>query len=333
MTFPKLAQTFSAKEVQGLVRAELGEVEQEIALESISAVEAVNCISDYLRQSGGKRIRPVLLLLAAKMLGESTRLSVKLAAVVEMIHSATLIHDDVIDEAATRRGRASVNAVWGNTVSVLSGDWLYMQAFQISLRERNFRLLDILISLTQTMVEGELLQLNLLGKADVPEADYMGLVDRKTASLFSACAKLGALSVGQNGAIEHRLGEFGWNLGMAFQLVDDLLDYQADERILGKPVGGDLREGKVTLPLIYAMETGGPALRAAVDRILRDGGYRNVAFADVRALIARHGGFDRASARARQFADTARDILNEFPSNPYQLALLSVVDLVVDRDA
>ena len=178
----------------------------------------------------------------------------RLAAVVEMIHTATLVHDDVIDIAKTRRGRPSTNVVWGNHISVLAGDWLYMQAFQVALRERNFHLLDVLISLTQMMVEGELLQFERLHRIDITEADYMELVDRKTASLFSACAALGAIAGGADEAVESKLSEFAWNLGMAFQLVDDILDFTSTEKILGKPAGNDLREGKVTLPMIYALE-------------------------------------------------------------------------------
>ena len=181
-----------------------------------------------------------------------------MAAVVEMIHTATLVHDDVIDMAKTRRGRPSINVVWGNHTSVLAGDWLYMQAFQVALRERSFPILDTLIQLTQMMVEGELLQLERIGKIGVTEADYMELIDRKTASLFSACARLGAASQGAAEREERRLGEYAWNLGIAFQLIDDILDFTSREKILGKPVGNDLREGKVTLPLIYALEAAEP---------------------------------------------------------------------------
>ncbi len=175
---------------------------------------------------------------------------------VELIHTATLVHDDVIDDAKTRRGKPSANAIWGNHTSVLAGDWLYMQAFQIALRERNFEILDLLITLTQQMVDGELLQLERIGKLEVTEADCMELMDRKTASLFSACTRLGAIAGAANEAEQACWREYGWNLGMAFQLVDDVLDFTSRETVLGKPVGNDLREGKVTLPLIYALGTG-----------------------------------------------------------------------------
>ena len=182
-----------------------------------------------------------------------------------MIHTATLVHDDIIDVAETRRGKPSTNILWGNHTSVLAGDWLYMQAFQIALRERNFHVLDILIALTQSMVEGELVQLDRIGRVNVTEADYMELIDRKTAGLFSACARLGVVAGGGSDEQEQKLGDFAWNLGMAFQLIDDVLDFTAREKVLGKPVGGDLREGKVTLPVIYALQSCAASERA-VDR-------------------------------------------------------------------
>ncbi len=168
-------------------------MEREITLESVASVDAVTTIARYLQDGGGKRLRPILVLLASHLVGGVTDSAIRMAAVVEMIHAATLVHDDVIDSAKTRRGRPSSNAIWGNHTCVLAGDWLYMQAFQVALRERNFHVLDLLIALTQMMVEGELLQLERIGRIDISEADYMELVDRKTASLFSACTRLGAL--------------------------------------------------------------------------------------------------------------------------------------------
>ena len=278
MGLGKLGQTLTAREVLDLIRLDLERVEREISLESVASVEAVTTIGRYLQAGGGKRLRPILVLLASKLVGGVTDGSIRMAAVVEMIHTATLVHDDVIDIAETRRGRPSSNTIWGNHTCVLAGDWLYMQAFQMALRERNFHVLDLLIALTQMMVEGELLQLERIGKIGVSEADYMELVDRKTASLFSACAQLGAIMGGADEATESRLGEFAWNLGIAFQLVDDVLDFTAHEKVLGKPVGSDLREGKVTLPLIYALERATPEERQLVADVFSDGNYERVPF-------------------------------------------------------
>src|SRR4051795_301611 len=214
--FSKIRQSLSAREAFDLVKSDLLEVEREISVESIASLDAITTINQYLQAGGGKRLRPALLLLCNRLMGAPTDCARKLAAVVEMIHTATLVHDDVIDVAKTRRGRPSTNVRWGNHISVLAGDWLYMQAFQIALRERNFRILDLLIGLTQMMVEGELIQLERIGRIDISEADCMELVDRKTACLFSVCSRLGALAAGADIAIEERLGEYAWNLGMAF---------------------------------------------------------------------------------------------------------------------
>jgi octaprenyl-diphosphate synthase len=249
-----------------------------------------------------------------------------------MIHTATLVHDDVIDLAKTRRGRPSINVVWGNHTSVLAGDWLYMQAFQVAVRERNFPTLDLLISLTQMMVEGELLQLERIGKIAISEADYFELIDRKTASLFSACARLGAISAGAGEAIETQLADYAWNLGIAFQLVDDILDFTSREKILGKPVGNDLREGKVTLPLIYALEIADSEERKLVETVLTDGNYDQVPFSKILNILHRHHGIERAQERAEAFTEKARAIIGEFPASPYQRALAAVTDLVTGRD-
>src|SRR5215470_11015635 len=293
MASSRLSQAFTAKEIFDLVKADLRRVEEEIGVESVSSVDAITTIGRYLQSSGGKRLRPSLLLLSSKLIGDGGTSAIHLGAVVEIIHAATLVHDDVIDAAETRRGRPSTNAQWGNHTSVLAGDWLYMQAFQVAVRERNFRVLDILISLTQMMVEGELLQLDRIGHIDVSEADYMELVHRKTAELFSACARLGALVAGADPQGEDKLGEYAWNLGMAFQLVDDMLDFTAREQTLGKPVGGDLREGKVTLPLVYALERATADERRLVEIILAERSYERVPFPQIRALIEKYNGFGR----------------------------------------
>lgn len=332
MAFGKIGQTLTAIEIFDLVRKDLDQVEREIGLESIASVEALTSIGQYLQSGGGKRLRPILVLLCGKMFGPATPGLTRIAAVMEMIHTATLVHDDVIDMAKTRRGRPSINVVWGNHTSVLAGDWLYMQAFHVALRERNFAILDVLITLTQMMVEGELLQLERIGKIGVTEADYMELIDRKTASLFSACARLGALTQKTSSETESRLGEYAWNLGIAFQLIDDILDFTSREKILGKPVGNDLREGKVTLPLIYALESADAEERKRVESVLADGNYDQVPFAKILQILTRYNAIERARERAQFFTDKARQIISEFPESAYQKALLAVTGLVTERD-
>jgi octaprenyl-diphosphate synthase len=332
MGFSRVGQALSVREIRNLVSADLEKVEREIHVESVASVDAVTAITRYLQANGGKRLRPTLLLLINKMVGETNESAIRLAAVVEMIHAATLVHDDVIDYAQTRRGKPSANTVWGNHTCVLAGDWLYMQAFQLALRMRNFSVLDILISLTQLMVEGEIVQLERIGKIDISEADYMELVDRKTASLFSACARLGTIAGGSSSAVESQLADYAWNLGMAFQLVDDVLDFTARESVLGKPVGNDLREGKVTLPLIYALADASPEERRQVEMILADGNYGRVSLSQIQKMVDRHNGIERVRERAEQFTDKAKSIISEFPDSAYQRALFTLTELVTQRE-
>jgi len=332
MNLGKLGQALTGREIFDLIQSELDQVEARLTAEAVASVDAVTAIGQYLQSSGGKRLRPTLLLLSAKLIGRAGATAVQLGTVVELIHAATLVHDDVIDAAETRRGRPSSNVKWGNHTCVLAGDWLYMQSFQIALRERNFQFLDLLIGLTQMMVEGELLQLERIGQIGISEADCMELVDRKTACLFSVCARLGALSAGADAPTEEKLGEYAWNLGMAFQLVDDVLDFTAREKTLGKPVGGDLREGKVTLPLVYALERASSAERGLVETILRERNYDGVPFARILALLEKYRGIERVKEKAQAFTEKARQIIGEFADSPYQRALAAVTELITERD-
>lgn len=328
----KITQALNLREIMDLVRDDLKRVEQEIRLESVGSVSAITAISNHMQAAGGKRLRPILLLLSTRLTGDISDEAIRLAAVMEMIHTATLVHDDVIDMADTRRGRPSANAVFGNQVSVLAGDWLYMQAFHVALRLREFRVLDILIGLTQLMVEGELIQLDRIGKIDLTEADYMELVDRKTAALFASCAQLGGVVARADSETELKLSEFAWNLGMAFQLIDDILDFTSRETILGKPVGNDLQEGKVTLPLIYALREASREEVRLVETVLKDGNYERVPFSRILDLIEAHNGIERAREKALSFCARARELMLTFPDSPYRRALLAVTDLVTDRD-
>ena len=227
-------------EIFELLRDDLAAIEREFGRDTVSNVTAITEIGEYLRGGGGKRIRPALLLLSSKLFNYQGRGAVKLGAVVEIIHTATLVHDDIIDEARIRRGRPAANTQWGNSKCVLAGDWLYMQAFKIAVQERNFRVLDVLIDLTQQMVEGELLQMEKLGKI-ISLEEHFDLIFRKTACLFSVSTRLGALIGKATEEQEIGLGEYGRNLGLAFQIVDDVLDLTASEEVLGKPVASDLR--------------------------------------------------------------------------------------------
>lgn len=326
-------KNLAGKEVFDLVRSDLQKVEEEFCHQSVSSVRPITEIGQYLQVSGGKRLRPALVLLACKLCGYEGPSAIRLGAVVELIHTATLVHDDIIDEADTRRGRPSTNSRWGNHMSVLAGDWLYMQAFNIALTERNFKILDLLIGLTQVMVEGELLQLTHLRKIDVTEDEYVEMAYRKTACLFSACLRLGALLGGKSEEEEIKLGSYGTNLGLAFQLVDDLLDFTSSEKKLGKPIGNDLREGKVTLPLIYLLRKCLPEEAEKVSRVLEERGFHSVHFSEILDLIERYGALRAARDKAQQFAEAAKSCLDSFPDSPYRDGLKSLADFIVERES
>jgi octaprenyl-diphosphate synthase len=326
----------TAAEVFELLRPDLAAIEKEFERQSGSPVAVVTDIANYLIAGGGKRIRPLLLLLSSRALGSDSEARIRLGAVVEMLHTATLVHDDIIDEASTRRGRPSSNTTWGNAKCVLAGDWLYMQAFQTALAERNFRILDLLISLTQQMVEGELLQMEKLGHL-INEEEYFDLIYRKTACLFKVSMQLGAV-IAQPGPHdvqtpeEDSLGEYGRNLGLAFQIVDDVLDLTANDDVLGKPAASDLREGKATLAVIHALERGTGADREAIRTVLADRSFTRVAHEDILEILQRHGSLAYAMDTACAYAEAARQSIADLPDNEYKRALLWVPGFVTTRD-
>ena len=326
----------TAAEVFDLLKDDLAAIEVEFSRQADSPVAVVADIANYLIAGGGKRIRPLLLLLSAKSLNCESDARIRLGAVVEMLHTATLVHDDIIDEANTRRGRPSSNTTWGNAKCVLAGDWLYMQAFQTALAERNFRILDLLISLTQEMVEGELLQMEKLGHL-INEEEYFDLIYRKTACLFKVSMHLGAVIANptvRDGErpFEDTLGEYGRNLGLAFQIVDDVLDLTANDEVLGKPAASDLREGKATLAVIHALERGTGADREAIRTVLADRSFERVAHADILEILLRHGSLAYAMDTACAYAEAARQSIADLPESDYKRALLWVPGFVTSRD-
>ena len=323
--------TINGKEVFDLLRDDLVALEDEFGRDTVSGVTAITEIGEYLRAGGGKRIRPALLLLSAKLLNYQGQGAVRLGAVVEIIHTATLVHDDIIDEAKTRRGRPAANTRWGNSKCVLAGDWLYMQAFKIAVQERNFRILDTLIELTQQMVEGELLQMENLGKL-ITLQEHFDLIYRKTACLFSVCMRLGAILAGATPEQEGALAQYGHDLGMAFQIVDDVLDLTASEDVLGKPVASDLREGKMTMAVIHAAERCTPAERQKIETILRDRAFNGVTHRDILQILERYSSLDAASSRAAQYAESAGKSICFFPDSEIKRALLWAPEFVVARD-
>ena len=321
----------NGKEIFELLRDDLAAIEREFGRDTVSDVEAITEIGEYLRGGGGKRIRPALLLLSSKLFNYQGRGAIRLGAVVEIIHTATLVHDDIIDEAKTRRGRPAANTQWGNSKCVLAGDWLYMQAFKIAVQERNFRILDTLIELTQQMVEGELLQMEKLGKC-ISLKEHFDLIFRKTACLFSVCMRMGGILGGATPEQEKRLGQYGRDLGMAFQIVDDVLDLTASEDVLGKPVASDLREGKVTMAVIHALERCTPEEKGKIETVLADRAFNGVTHQQILEILNRYGSVEAANAHAFEYAESARKAICQFPDSEIKRALLWAPEFVVARE-
>jgi octaprenyl-diphosphate synthase len=321
----------AAREVFDLVRDDLLAIERSFERDAVSNVAVITEIGEYLREGGGKRIRPALLLLSARLAGYEGAGAVRLGSVVEIVHTATLVHDDIIDEALTRRGRPSANTKWGNSKCVLAGDWLYMQAFRIALEEKDFRVLDLLIGLTQQMVEGELMQMERLGRI-IGEDEHLDLIYRKTACLFSVSMRLGAVLGRVSADDEARLGTYGRNLGLAFQIVDDVLDLTASEETLGKPVASDLREGKVTLAVIHALKRCTAEERRAIEVVLDERCFATVSHRDILAILRRYGSLDYAMSAAQNCAEDARAALAPFPESDIKRALMWIPDFVVGRE-
>ena len=323
--------TGNAKEIFELLRDDLDAIEREFGRDTVSNVSAITEIGEYLRGGGGKRIRPALLLLSSKLLNYKGRGAVRLGAVVEIIHTATLVHDDIIDEAQTRRGRPAANTKWGNSKCVLAGDWLYMQAFKIAVEERNFRVLDLLIDLTQQMVEGELLQIEKLGKT-ISLEEHFDLIFRKTACLFATCMQLGGVLAGATEEQIANLRAYGRNIGMAFQIVDDVLDLTASEEVLGKPVASDLREGKATMAVIHALERCTPEERNQIKKVLEERAFNGVTHQNILDILNRYGSLQAANAKACEFADAAREALSTFDDSDTKRALMWVPDFIIARE-
>ena len=326
-------ELMTVEEIFSLVKHELRQVEEDFEKQIRDASPIVASIGHYLHEGGGKRVRPALVLLAAHLIGEEVSESaIRMATVLEMLHTATLVHDDIIDDAGVRRGRASVNAKWGSEITVLLGDWLYMTAFDMTLRERNFDLLDVLTSMTRLMTEGEIIQLDMIGNSRITQEEHLDIVRRKTAYMFSACAEVGGIVAGATSEERRALSRYGSSVGIAFQLIDDVLDFVSTEDKLGKPVANDLREGKLTLPLIYVMEDGDGTEREMIETVMRERGFQTVARDEVLRVLARHQALDRARATARRYAAQAEDALSVFAGSRYRRALLSVPRFIIERD-
>jgi octaprenyl-diphosphate synthase len=328
----KLNPHIAAQRIFSLIKSEMNMVEAEFDRQASSNIQVINYLGDYLRASGGKRVRPALLILSNYAVGGNAKNKniIRLATVMEMLHTATLVHDDIIDNADLRRNRTSVNARFGNQSAVLMGDWLYMSAFETSLKERSLEILDILTRLTRKMTEGELIQLTTLGKTEISETEYFDILQRKTAFLFSACCEIGAILGGASKEVQLALRDYGMNLGTAFQLADDLLDFTAEEEILGKAAGADLLEGKLTLPLILLREKE-PEIRRQMENIMHEGNYENVSRESLTEKLESYGLLEETRNRAYTFAGEALKNLAVLPKTEYRSALEEIPGYMIQR--
>jgi len=294
-----------------------------------SDVVLVNQVAEYIIGAGGKRLRPLVHLLAARACGHRDDQHIQLAAVIEFIHTATLLHDDVVDESDRRRGQKAAHTVWGNAASVLVGDYLYSRSFQLMVELESPRVMSILADTTNTIAAGEVLQLMQLGDADLDESGYMRVIGDKTACLFAAAARLGAVISASDETIEESLAQYGFALGQAFQITDDWLDYSGQDGSLGKNLGDDLAEGKVTLPLILALRAAGADDREFLTSVIRSGGTEDLE--RVREILRRTGALDESIARAQAFSDQAVNAVEELPPSAERDALATLARFAVDR--
>jgi octaprenyl-diphosphate synthase len=317
-------------DVQALSAADMAAVDALIRARLASDVVLINQIAEHIIGGGGKRLRPMLVLLSAKAVGYTGRDHVLLAAVVEFIHTATLLHDDVVDESDLRRGRKTANALWGNAASVLVGDFLYSRSFQMMVEAGDMRVMRILADTTNQIAEGEVLQLLNIHNPDTDEAAYLRVIERKTAVLFAAATRLGGLLAGVPAAQEEALARFGLNLGFAFQIADDVLDYVSDTGTLGKNIGDDLAEGKATLPLIYAIERAAPAQAASLKRAIETGGLDSLD--NIVAAIRDSGALERARRKAQEYADAAKSALSTLPQSSARDALTVLAEYALQRN-
>lgn len=317
-------------EIQRLAAADMTAVNQQIFSQLSSDVALINQLGIYIVNSGGKRLRPLLAVLAARALGYQGEQHISVAAIIEFIHTSTLLHDDVVDESTMRRGKETANALFGNQASVLVGDFLYSRSFQMMVSLNSMRVMQVLADATNIIAEGEVLQLMNINDPDTTEQSYMQVIYCKTAKLFEAATQLAAVISGQSKTIERAMQHYGMHLGTAFQLIDDVLDYQADAAELGKNIGDDLAEGKPTLPLLHALKMGNERQQQLIrDAISEGNGMQN--FSEIMAALEQTGAFDYTRNKAEQEAKAAQQALQPLPDSPYKQALLALADIAVSR--
>ncbi len=325
---PKL-DSFTLQTLREYTATDMQRVNQVIEHHLSSDVVLINQLSQHIIHSGGKRLRPMLVMLASRACGYEGENDALLAAIIEFIHTATLLHDDVVDDSDMRRGQETASSIWGNEAAVLVGDYLYSRAFQMMVMVQSLRIMNLMADTTNTIAQGEVMQLLNINEPDTSEEKYHQVIYSKTACLFEAACKIGAIMTEVDSKIEQALGEYGKHLGIAFQLVDDALDYEANSEELGKNVGDDLAEGKPTLPLIYAMQKGTEEERQMIRQAIEQGGLDQIDA--ITQTIKSTGALDYTHQQAIQHAELAKQSLNALPHSKQRDALIFIADYAVER--
>jgi octaprenyl-diphosphate synthase len=314
------------------ISKDLRDVEEKLKLFTMSPNKIISEISAYLFQSSGKRIRPALLILCAKLRGYKGKEHIVMSSLVEIIHTASLLHDDIIDNSEVRRGRESVHSRWGPNITVLLGDYLYIKTINHSLESKHKQIVQILTDISSKMIEGELDEYYVSWNLDIDENDYLDIINKKTASLFSASCRIGGILGMASEEEENALAEFGTNLGMIFQIVDDLLDYIGDEHTMGKPVLSDLREGRITLPLIYTLNNDGQENRKRITKLLKGKELNTASLDQILNIVRSNGALDYSKKKAQEYSVHSKTLIQKMPPSIYRDALSLFPDYILNRN-
>lgn len=327
----RIKKDVSMQEVYRDIRADLEKVEDNLKVFADSPNRLISEISGYLFQKAGKRIRPALLILCSKLLGYKGNEHILMSTLVETIHTASLIHDDIIDNSQLRRGRESVHARWGPNITVLLGDYLYIKSIGLSLQSQHNQIIKILTDISARMIEGELMEYYISGNLEVEEKEYLDIINKKTASLFSASCQIGGILAKASKEEEQRLIDFGTKLGMCFQIIDDLLDFTGEEKTLGKPILSDISEGRITLPLIYTLKSDGKADRKRLTELLKVRPLKREVREEILEIVKSNGALDDSYRKAEEFSLRSKEIISQFPESIYKETLILFSDYILTR--
>lgn len=329
--YARIKNDLSIRALYKDIRTDLDKVEQNLRLFADSPNKLISEISGYLFQKAGKRIRPALLMLCTKLLGYKGKEHILMSALVETIHTASLIHDDIIDNSKLRRGRESVHSRWGPNITVLLGDYLYIKSLGLSLQSQHHQIINILTDISARMIEGELNEYYMSGNFDLEEKDYLDIINKKTASLFSASCRIGGILAQASEDKEQHLTNFGMTLGMCFQIIDDLLDFTGEEKTLGKPVLSDISEGRITLPLIYTLKSDGNVNRKHLTELLKAKPLEKKAREEILEIVKSNGALDYTYRKAEEFSLRSKEIISFFPESVHRRSLILFSDYILTR--